>query len=418
MRTYFYIINVLVSILWLSYIYHQQVKIKPRNSSNIGNSTITALGDNQTFILAPYYDPRGPTPSIRVLAIIHHSVRELYCWFHCIHSSSVTVRAQIDLHRDMFGHPYGTADLLCTEPPNCSYHYISVHWPNATNITPLTLFEVRNRPPHTLSVNFTVCISTMYGDYNNVLQTIQSIEMYKLLGAGRVTLYVNKCHENVNKVLQYYVEEGILEVVPWPIDKFLRTSTEWRYNLKSKNQIGYYGQTATLNDCLYRNMYRSKFVFLNDIDEIILPVKLHDWGSLMENLQKKYPKSSVFRFENHVFFPSANKSRLNMWTNISGVNILLHTLRKFKIQKRFKNTKLLVDPRKVFQTSIHNVLKREGKTTVVTREMAISFHAKNITPQDSLTEDRTLWRFNVSLEQNSNKVIQEVLPIINMSDRV
>ncbi|XP_063315809.1 uncharacterized protein LOC134615252 [Pelobates fuscus] len=378
---------------------------------NIVNSTITALSDNQTFILAPYYDPRGPTLSIRVLAIIHHSVRELYCWFHCIHSSSVTVRAQIDLHRDRFGYPYGTADLLCTEPPKCTYHYISVHWSNATNITQLPLFEVRNRPPHTLSVNFTVCISTMYGDFNNVLQTIQSIEMYKLLGAGRVTLYVNKCHENVDKVLQYYVEEGILEVVPWPIDKFLRTSREWHYNLNSTNQIGYYGQTATLNDCLYRNMYRSKFVFLNDIDEIILPMKHRDWKSLMQSLQKQYPESSVFRIENYFFPKHGNGYELNKWKDIPGINILLHTFREQASKKMVDARKLIVDPIKVYQTSIHNVIKNNGKATNISNKTAIVFHARKTGPrfgQEFLKKDRTMKRYSESLIRNVDKVIHQV----------
>ncbi|XP_063315811.1 glycosyltransferase family 92 protein F13G3.3-like [Pelobates fuscus] len=376
---------------------------------NIANSTITALSDNQTFILAPYYDLRGPTPIIRVLAIIHHSVRELYCWFHCIHSSSVTVRAEVDLHAERYGYPYGTADLLCTEPPNCSYHYISVHWSNATNITQLLLFEVRNRPPHTLSVNFTVCISTMYGDYNNVLQTIQSIEMYKLLGAGRVTIYVNKCHENVDKVLQYYIEEGILEVVPWPIDKFLRTSKLWRFYLNKNSQVHYYGQTATLNDCLNRNMYKSKFVFFNGIDEIILPRKHYNWGSLMQSLQQQYPQTSVLIFENHVFKTSANRSELNIWEDIPGVNILLHNYRDPN-NKYINSYKFVVDPRQVYQIRVHRILKSKGKHEHVSKDTVIIFHTKGLQEKygdKSLIEDRTLWRFNLSLTQNV-KVIQRV----------
>uniref|UniRef100_A0A8C5PF33 Glycosyltransferase family 92 protein n=1 Tax=Leptobrachium leishanense TaxID=445787 RepID=A0A8C5PF33_9ANUR len=412
-RKCFFMFNLLVIILSLFYYFNLLTVIKnPGRAAayapNIANSSITALGDNQTFILSPYYDPRRRISSVRVLAIIHDSVKELYCSFYCFNGTSVAVRGHIEPHNDRFGHLYGTAALLCREPRRCPYRYISIHWSKHQNITHLPIFEVRNRPPPAApSVNFTVCISTMYGNYNNVLQTIQSLEMYKLLGAGRVTLYLNQCHQNLEKVLRYYVEEGILEVIPWPIDRFLQTSTAWQYSMNSSSQVGYYGQTATLNDCLYRNMYRSKFVFLNDIDEIILPVMHHDWPSLMESLQERYPETSVFSFMNHVFPSLPNDTRLNMWRDIPGVNIL---------QNGFKEPatcqcKLLVNPRKVYQTSIHSVLKHDGRFTNLPVDLAFNYHCKERPPavkRDLLVEDRTIWRYNVSLQQNVNKVIQRV----------
>ncbi|KAM8939637.1 glycosyltransferase family 92 protein F13G3.3-like [Pelodytes ibericus] len=378
----------------------------------ISTSSITALGDNQTFILSPYYDLRKKPAIVRVIAIIHHSVTDLYCWFHCTHNSSIMVKAQIDLHKDRFGFAYGTADLLCTEPPLCDYHYISVHWSQIRNRTELPWFEIKNRPPQEFSVNFTVCISTMYGDYKNVLQTIQSIEMYKLLGADRVTIYVNKCHESVDKVLQYYKNEGILEVVPWPIDKFLRTSKKWHYTANSTSQVGYYGQTATLNDCVYRNMYRSKFVMLNDIDEIILPLEHQDWGSLMQTLQRDHPQANVFLFENHVFRGFSNGPEWYMWKNITGINILPYVYREPFHIRMISARKLIINPRKVYQTSIHVAAKFDGKSARVRNKTAIVFHAKERKQPfalKTLIEDKAICRFNASLTQKVNKVIENIL---------
>lgn len=115
-------------------------------------------------------------------------------------------------------------------------------------------------------------------------------------------------------------------MVPWPIDHCLLTLTGWQYPEGLNNEIGYFGQTAALNDCLYRNMYKSKFVLFNDIDEIILPVKDWDWSSLMENLQKKHPDTSVFCIENHVFPTSVNISGFDKWSHVPRVNILTHRL--------------------------------------------------------------------------------------------
>ena len=38
------------------------------------------------------------------------------------------------------------------------------------------------------------------------------------------------------------------------------------------------------NDCLYRNMYRYKYIALLDIDEVILPIEEDNWSDLMKNV--------------------------------------------------------------------------------------------------------------------------------------
>ncbi|XP_018431255.1 PREDICTED: uncharacterized protein LOC108803976 [Nanorana parkeri] len=341
-------IFVCVAVMFYSYdVESGRLKMRIQNPS-IATDTITAL-DHRTFIIAPYYEPRLGR-SVRVIAIIHESVTKLYCFFHCSADEIVFTRAEIDLHRDSFGFPYRTADLLCAEPSGCDYTYMS--FSKSTNINQNLLFEVRNRPPQPISNNFTVCISTLYGNYDNVLQMVQHIEMYKILGASRVTMYNTSCSRDVDKVLRHYIDEGTLEVVPWPIDRHLQTSKEWQYSKGLSAEIGYFGQTAALNDCLYRNMYTSKFVLLNDIDEIILPVKDWDWSSLMESLQDKHPDTSVFRFENHVFPTSVKVSGFDLWPHVPGVNILHHSVREPIKWKFWNGRKMIVNPRDVFQTSI------------------------------------------------------------------
>ncbi|XP_075430003.1 uncharacterized protein LOC142467914 [Ascaphus truei] len=415
-RYIFFLCFAIVSSFLTSFYFHEfkgKETESRRDISYIAEGSLTPLGDNRTLILSPYYDSRG-TKVIRVLAIIHHEVGELYCRFHCEHKEHVPVRAAIELHSDRFGFPYGTADLLCTEPADCDYNYVSVHWSSSGDVEQSPVFEIRNRAPESFSANFTVCISTLYGNYKNVLQLIQSIEMYKLLGAHRVTIYRNSCHETVDKVLQYYVKEGFMEVISWPIDRYLRTSDKWHYSLDPNSEIGYYAQTATLNDCIYRNMYRSKFVLLNDIDEIILPVKHRDWKSLMNSLQEQYPQTSIFLVENHVFPTSIKGSELNMWSNISGVNILHNTYREPNDPNAFNNRKMIVDPRKVFQSSVHSALKADGQSTNLPPDAAILFHCKKATrpelTQEALIEDQTILRYNVSLARSVDHVARNICP--------
>ncbi|XP_077334779.1 beta-1,4-galactosyltransferase galt-1-like [Lithobates pipiens] len=410
-RYIFCTMSVFAGLAVMFYYNHIEFKHPKMRSQKlpIATDTITAL-DNRTFIISPYYEPRL-SQSVRVIAIIHVSVKELYCIFHCSSNQNVFVRAKINLHDDRFGFPYGTADLLCAEPSGCDYTYMSFSSTISINTGQDLLFEVKNRPPQSISSNFTVCISTLFANYSNVLQMIQSIEMYKILGASKVTIYKTNCSQDVDKVLRHYIDEGTLEVVPWPIDRHFQTSDKWHYFEGLNAEIGYYGQTASLNDCLYRNMYKSKFLLINDIDEIILPIKDQDWSSLMENLQNKYPNTSVFRFESHLFPIPVNNSGFDLWPHVPGVNILTYHLRSPNKGNNFNAPKMVMNPRDVFQTSIH-LASTPKQTTNIREDTAILFHCKmrnKYTVKDLVPHDR-LMSYNLSLVPNVDKVIQELFP--------
>ncbi|XP_061459527.1 uncharacterized protein LOC133373642 isoform X2 [Rhineura floridana] len=393
--------------------------LKPHNHCYRGQpitDTITQLEDNHSFIIAPYFDHRSEL-LIRVISIVHHEkVKELYCLFCCqdYNSSIIMVKANIDIHKDRFAFPYGTADLLCLEPQNCYPRYMSVRTSLELNFAQVPIFEIQNQNIESPPLEFTVCISTMFGGYNNILQFVQSIEMYKILGAQKMVIYKNKCSQLMEKVLEYYVSEGIIEIIPWPIHLYLSVSAYWHYSMDAKD-IGYYGQITALNDCVYRNMYRSKYVLLNDVDEIILPIKDADWKSLMQRLQEQNPGRGVFLFENHVFrnTVSAPTSPFNFssWSPVPGVNMFQHIYKEPNRKSDFNNKKMVVDPRKVIQTSIHSVLKMYGDPVEVSSEIAINFHCRiperKDVPNEALIRDTILWRYNTTLIANINKVLHK-----------
>ncbi|XP_059571761.1 uncharacterized protein LOC109285056 [Alligator mississippiensis] len=379
------------------------------------SNTITALEDNRTFIVAPYFDNRE-SKITRVIGIVHHEeVTALYCWFCCQPDGDIHVsRGHIDVHSDRFDFPYGAADLLCAEPPTCDPSYVSIHSFSNGNIEQLPRFEIKNRKPEPFSADFTVCISTMFGNYNNVLQFIQSMEMYKILGAQRVVIYKNSCSPLMERVLAFYIAEGTAEVIPWPITSHLKVSPHWRFP-KDGTHIGYYGQITALNDCVYRNMYRSRFVLLNDIDEIILPAKHPDWKTMMRSLQEQNPETGVFLFENHIFpstvFAATAVFNISSWNAVPGANILQHIHREANRKDRYNPRKMIVDPRRVIQTSVHSVLKMYGNSLTVSNNIAITFHCREPyepdVPKVTLIRDATLWRYNASLLINVNKVLHK-----------
>ncbi|XP_032993960.1 uncharacterized protein LOC117040349 [Lacerta agilis] len=416
----------LASILTLSYYRIQKYPLLPKPVTQKGkdickgwvtNNSISALSDNRSFIIAPYFDDRVAKQT-RVIGIVHHKeVKDHYCWFCCPADGVVFIsKATIEIHLDRFGFPYVVTDLICLEPSHCEPRYMALQSSGEGSDSGMSpWFEIKNRQRQSTLVDFTVCISTMFGDYNNVLQFVQSVEMYKLLGAQKVVIYKNSCSQLMEKVLQFYVVEGTVEVVPWPITSYLNVSNEWHFT-NDGTQIGYYGQIAALNDCVYRNMYRSRYVLLNDIDEIILPIQHLDWKTLMQNLEKQNPEIGIFLFENHVFpnnvFTSPPVHVPHSWNMVPGVNILQHVLREPDRKEIINPRKMIVDPRKVVQTSVHSVLQGIGGSVEVPAGVAIVFHCRwplqPHLPRESLIKDTTLWRYNTSLIGRVNKVLQKI----------
>lgn len=68
----------------------------------------------------------------------------------------------------------------------------------------------------------------------------------------------------------FFISSGLVEVIPWTVSRFVNVSRGWQPE-QSPGDLHYFGQIAALNDCLYRYMYQSRYVALQDIDELILP---------------------------------------------------------------------------------------------------------------------------------------------------
>ncbi|XP_066466976.1 uncharacterized protein [Tiliqua scincoides] len=413
----------LFSIITLSYLQTRKNIIILKLESNPcrgapANGTITPVKGSKAFIIAAYVDQRtNGRKATRLIGIAHHEdVQQLYCRFCCTPDGKEQVtKAEIDVHSDRFGFPYGATDLYCQEPKYCQPRYVSILSSAVDKMDQLPLFEIKNREVTDSPVQFTVCISPMHGEYNNILQFIQSMEMYKILGVDKVVIYKNSCSQLMEKVLDFYVAEGTVEIIPWPIDSYLSVSSYWHHSLDARD-IGYYGQITALNDCVYRNMYKSRYVLLNDIDEIILPVKHWNWQTMMRELQKQNPGSGVFVFENHIFpktiFTPISSVNISSWSSVPGINILEHVIRE-PDEHLLNPCKMIVDPTKVIQTSVHSVLKSYGGSIRVPIDVALVFHVrvplKAALAREFLIKDTTIWRYNVSLIENVNRVLQRTV---------
>lgn len=127
-----------------------------------------------------------------------------------------------------------------------------------------------------------------------ILTLPSHLPVARLLGVDRVVIYNTSCGPDLDRLLRGYIKEGFVELVPWPIDKHLIPSYGWLFS-QSGGDVHYFGQQTTLNECIYRSMARSRYVLLNDIDEIIMPYQHNDLLSLMNMLQQQQPNVRQFR---------------------------------------------------------------------------------------------------------------------------
>ncbi|KAI4896688.1 hypothetical protein NFI96_008182, partial [Prochilodus magdalenae] len=349
--------------------------------------------------------------AIRVISIIRRDkLQPLYCSY-CVGSFCRTVDAEVIIHSDHFGFPFAATDVLCRGPNTeaATKVALTATVPNKSGdlyqFQDVNFLPIRNTvEKNTFKYKFTVCISSLFGAYNNVLQFVQTLEMYKLLGVEHVVIYNTSCGPDLKQLLQKYQEEGFLEIVPWPIDQFLTPSPGW--NAKEfGGELHYYGQLVTLNECIYRHMYQSRYVLLNDIDEIIMPYQHPDLPSLMQSPQLMDDSVGVFLIQNPIFpytqFEDNGTFKRPQWKDIPGVNIMEHIYREPDRPFVYPPSKMIINPRKVVQTSVHSPLINLGNVYKVPFELCHIVHVRvplqgRLSKQQLIVDNR-VWDFNGTL---------------------
>ena len=141
-------------------------------------------------------------------------------------------------------------------------------------------------------VNLTICVAPLVQNINDVRQLVEFIEINNLFGGQKFVFYKASCGWNLRRYLTQYELQGLVDaVIPWelPVD----TAKRRRIDIK------YYGQSATLIDCLYRNLYRTKYIAFLDLDEILVS-RAPNVSSVVTFLEPD-PKVCNFQFK-HILF--------------------------------------------------------------------------------------------------------------------
>uniref|UniRef100_A0A672RWJ3 Glycosyltransferase family 92 protein n=1 Tax=Sinocyclocheilus grahami TaxID=75366 RepID=A0A672RWJ3_SINGR len=374
---------------------------------------VIKVGHLNTYVIGSYVDHRFREKQINTIAIVLRHEQATYSCVMCCDGRNVTSNAEYSIHSDHFNFEYGTATITCPINSLClTLTHVAI---TASGVLgSVTSFQpVRNRDaPTTFPYEFTICISVMY-DFKSVLNLVESMEMFRLLGAQRVVIYKTNCDSETQKVLDYYEKSGFVEIIPWTIKKHIVVSTGWKPDI-SPGQLHYYGQIPALNDCVYRYMYQTRYLALQDMDELILPFKVKTWTELLPELENMYGTDVGFEFENNQFPFTAKPNvdhEMEAWKHVKGINILNYIDRVPNIRNAFNNYKIIVNPRLVQKATVHGLLESvNGSPTVrVNNAIARMYHFKNFTypPNTNLIRDDHLWDYANDLIPAVSKVLQD-----------
>ena len=132
-----------------------------------------------------------------------------------------------------------------------------------------------------------------------------------MLGVSWVAVYNLSLDRTSETVLRYYAARGLIDLHKTDAIEPRGYQHYWLHN------------SPTINNCLYRNMFRARRLLVIDFDEVILPevhdnlhALIRDIDSMMASQQqlRKQPIAVNYDFRNSYFFLDlpANESHPNV----------------------------------------------------------------------------------------------------------
>ena len=226
--------------------------------------------------------------------------------------------------------------------------------------------------------NFTVCVTPFNFRYSRAYELVEWIEMNRMLGADYFTFYNHSTGRNVESVLKLYADKGLVNVVQWPLPMKVD-----HWPPAGKPEVHYFAQLASLNDCVYRNLHRSKYVVFEDLDEIIVPREAKNWTALLNTRLMVNKKYGAFIFRCNFFrkdWPLLEKDFKGKEKAKKYRSIFLFTTTKEQhIHAYQQRSKFIVDPRRVTIVGIHNIWmsRSETATDKVPPDLGLLHHYRN-----------------------------------------
>lgn len=296
-----------------------------------------------------------------------------------------TVSTQSSVIPENHGTKYTAAYFFCPLTEQIEPLAVSLSLNDKKSACEPVLPVYKNKPSKESEYNFSVCIAPLNCNYSHAYAFIEWIELNRILGSQHFTFYTYSAANNIQRLLSYYSKHGLVSVLPWNLP----------ISVQNPEEIHYFGQLAALNDCLYRNKYKTKYLAFFDLDEFIIPRQEIDrtWTDML----KRFPVASGYKFRN-TFFP-INLESLNVNYNTQELAKHHKLISLMKLQHENKifspneRSKVIVDPDKVETVGIHFVWRyKEGGAYNVLVQDGLVHHYRflNQTITDLIADETAL----------------------------
>ena len=276
--------------------------------------------------------------------------------------------------------------LLLSEHSDCSSpsSYISVFY--------------EKEDPAKPKLDFIVCLhQPLYSMYNP--ETLAAwFEMNRALGAQKIFVYYQEDIDHVNHIVQKYVDEGFVEVFGW-------------YSNVTTKYDNCHGQILLMLDCLYRNMFTTKYLIFHDLDELIIPQKDPTWHGMMKTLDNPTKHISQFRFcfvylhDTQAVMPMDDINDLRGCSALTDIPVVFkRTKRSEIVDCRTSKWKHIVKPTGIKWVEVHSVKTATGyHMLMVPTDIGVMYHARIgdfKKGQQKAVEDFILYKYMKSVMTN------------------
>ena len=250
--------------------------------------------------------------------------------------------------------------------------------------------------------HITACLGQIYHGYDNVNQLVEMLEVNHILGVDLMVLYNHTSSQSVYPYIQSFQQDGLLDFYNW-------------YHPLTERVVGthFFGNFILRNDCLYRYMYRSDYIIMTDIDEVIVPIENNrTLPALMSYISRS--KGAEYNFR-HVCIPDewpsdpSVKSLYNV-ANKYHIRTLLKTNRTREPHPRLHRSKYIVKPEHVVIAGVHtceSYVSRLFKRKHIHPQIGQLFHYRTSVTGTKLKlgtiVDKTMHRFAADIVTKISK---------------
>ena len=200
------------------------------------------------------------------------------------------------------------------------------------------------------AANFSVCVPPIFDSFDNVPDLVEFIEVNRVLGAQKFQFYVDSVGPRVDPCLREYARRGIVDIQPWTLPSDIA------------GVIYYHGQILAINECLYRMMYRTKYLVIQDLDEFVVPMNSDNWVTMLDSINNitgtDTDRIASYKFRNR-FFPTECSNA----SNFSSVNSVEHRFKTLVVLQADTHllpftvrSKVMARPERVIIWHVHLIL--------------------------------------------------------------